>query len=94
MYYVYILTNRWNTVTYTGVTNDLVRRVYEHRERLVPGFSARYHVTKLVTYETFTHPSAAIAREKQLKAGSRMQKVALIEQRNPDWCDVYNFIVS
>lgn len=93
-YYIYILANRWNTVTYTGVTNDLVRRAYEHREHLIPGFTARYAVTKLVYYETTDNPEAAIAREKQLKGGSRAQKVALIERMNPNWEDLYAQITA
>lgn len=93
-FYVYILANRWNTVTYTGVTNNLVRRIYEHRECLVPGFTARYHVTKLVYYEPFSHPSEAITREKQLKGGSQRQKIALIKSMNPKWEDLYAQITA
>lgn len=91
---VYIMTNESHTVTYTGVTNGLVRRVYEHREKLVPGFTSRYRITKLVYYEFFNHPSAAIAREKQIKGGSRAQKIALIESTNPTWRDLYDEICS
>lgn len=93
-YYIYILANRWNTVTYTGITNDLVRRVYEHREHVALGFTARYSVTKLVYYEATDDPEAAIAREKQLKGGSRVQKVALIERMNPKWDDLYTQITA
>lgn len=93
-YYVYILANRWNTVTYTGVTNDLVRRVYEHREKLVEGFTRRYNVSKLVYYEVFATALDAIAREKQLKAGPRRRKVALIKQMNPEWRDLYDTIIA
>ncbi|MDP3771199.1 MAG: GIY-YIG nuclease family protein [bacterium] len=93
-YYIYILANKWNTVTYVGVTNNLIRRVYEHREHLIPGFTERYSVTKLVYYEMTDDPEAAIAREKQLKGGSRKQKVALIERMNPKWEDLYAQITA
>ena len=71
------------------VTNDLVRRVFEHRERLIEGFTARYHVNKLVFYEVFGDIRTAIGREKQIKAGSRAKKIALIEGLNPVWQDLY-----
>jgi len=70
-YYVYIMTNKYNTVLYNGVTNDLVRRVYEHKEKLVEGFTKRYNVDKLVYFECTDDVNAAIAREKQIKGGSR-----------------------
>ena len=73
-YCVYILTNRRNTVLYTGVTGELLRRVYQHREKLLPGFTSRYNVSKLVYYECTEDPSSAIAREKQIKAGSRSSR--------------------
>lgn len=73
-YYVYIMTNKKNTVLYTGMTNDLVRRIWEHQEKLVEGFSNRYRLTKLAYYEVFEDPYNAIAREKQTKAGSRKEK--------------------
>mgnify|MGYP001605361429 CR=1 FL=1 len=92
LFAIYIMTNESHTVTYIGVTNHLVRRVYEHREKLVPGFTARYRISKLVYYEFFNHPSAAIAREKQLKGGPRAQKVALIERMNSEWRDLYEEI--
>lgn len=88
-YFVYIMTNRASTVLYTGVTNDLKRRVYEHREKLAQGFTSRYKVTKLVYYEVFDDPSAAIQREKQIKAGSRNKKMDLIDSMNPTWRDLY-----
>ncbi|MDO8425235.1 MAG: GIY-YIG nuclease family protein [bacterium] len=93
-YCVYILTNKWNTVTYVGVTNALARRVHEHREKLVDGFTKRYNINKLVHVEVFARVDEAIAREKQLKGGSRAQKVALIERENPQWSDLYETIVS
>jgi putative endonuclease len=77
-YYVYILTNKRNNVLYTGVTNDLQRRVYEHREKLVPGFTNKYNVYKLVYYEETGLIEVAIQREKQIKGGSRQKKLNMI----------------
>ena len=91
-YCVYILTNRYNTVLYTGVTGDLKARVHQHREKLIPGFTARYHVSRLVYYQVTDSPSAAIAREKQIKAGSRQKKIDLINRFNPGWRDLYDDI--
>jgi putative endonuclease len=71
LFFVYILTNRHHTVLYTGVTNNLVRRIYEHREKVTPGFTNRYNVNELVYYETMADARSAIAREKQIKGGSR-----------------------
>jgi putative endonuclease len=87
-YYVYMMANKANAVLYTGVTNDLVRRAYEHRESLVDGFSARYHCTKLVYYEVLVGPVEAITREKQIKAGSRQRKNDLVNAMNPEWKDL------
>ena len=87
MYYVYILTNQSNSVLYIGITNDLKRRLREHQNETVEGFTKRYHLHKLVYYETFSHPQEAIAREKQLKGWRRNKKVALIEAVNSDWND-------
>ena len=70
-FYVYIMTNKDNSVLYTGVTNDLIRRVYEHKEKLIKGFTKKYNVTKLVYYELFENSYDSITREKQIKAGSR-----------------------
>ena len=89
-FYVYILTNWKNTVLYTGVTNDLKRRVYEHKEKLVEGFTKRYNLTKLVYYEIAETAEAAIIREKQIKAGSRQKKVELVEGMNKEWLDLYD----
>ena len=89
-YYVYIMTNKHNTVLYTGVTNDLRRRAYEHRTGQGSRFTSRYNVTKLVWYEIGQDVNAAIAREKQIKGGSRKKKIALIEQMNPEWRDLYD----
>ena len=88
------MTNKGNRVLYTGVTGDLVNRVYQHRERQVQGFTSRYNVTKLVYFEIFNDPVNAIAREKQMKAGSRRKKVKLIEKHNPGWKDLYPEIAS
>ena len=73
---------------YTGMTNDLVRRVYEHKNKLIPGFTKRYSVNRLVYFETFKHPQDAIAREKQIKGWLRRKKLALIESSNPTWADL------
>ena len=88
-YYVYIMTNQHNRVLYTGITNDLQRRAYEHRTGRGGGFTSRYRVTKLVYYEMASDANAAIAREKQIKAGSRQKKIDLIEGMNPGWADLY-----
>jgi len=86
-YYVYILASRSRNL-YTGVTNNLTRRVYEHRAGLVPGFTQRYRIHRLVYWEDFRDVGAAIAREKQIKAWTRAKRVALIESRNPTWEDL------
>ena len=89
MYYVYILTNKTHSVLYTGITNDLVKRVAEHKQKIdANSFTARYNVNQLVFYETTTDVTAAIAREKQIKAGSRAKKIALIVEKNPNWFDL------
>ncbi|MGB6296903.1 MAG: GIY-YIG nuclease family protein [Rivularia sp. (in: cyanobacteria)] len=89
-YYIYIITNYYNTVLYTGVTNDLIRRIYEHKEKIIAGFTKKYNVNKLVYYEIFTDINSAIAREKQIKAGSRQKKIDLVNSMNPQWCDLYD----
>jgi putative endonuclease len=89
-YFVYIMTNQHHTVLYTGVTNDLVRRVIQHREKMIPGFTTRYNVDKLVFYEATSDVRSAIAREKQIKGGSRRRKIALIEGMNPRWRELYD----
>ena len=85
LYYVYILTTRNNTVLYTGVTNDLKRRVFEHKSGLNEGFTKKYHVHKLIYFEIFDYVELAIAREKQIKGYSREKKIKLIEAMNPEW---------
>ena len=87
--FVYILTNSCNKVLYTGVTSNLQRRVYEHKGHFVPGFTEKYNCTKLVYYEIHDGIKNAIAREKQIKAGSREKKLALIRGMNPTWNDLY-----
>jgi putative endonuclease len=86
-YCVYIMASKSRTL-YTGVTNNLERRVLEHRRKLVPGFTARYNIDRLVYYEVCGDPRAAISREKQLKGWTRLRKVALIESLNRDWKDL------
>ncbi|PIR96487.1 MAG: excinuclease ABC subunit C [Candidatus Doudnabacteria bacterium CG10_big_fil_rev_8_21_14_0_10_42_18] len=93
-YYVYIMTNFKNTVLYTGVTNDLVRRAYEHKNKMVEGFTKKYNINKLIYYETTENIDSAILREKQIKAGSRQKKLDLINKFNSDWKDLYNQIVG
>ncbi len=88
-YFVYIVTNWTHTTLYTGVTNNLARRIDEHKHHRTDGsFTARYNVTKLVYYEYFGTPEAAIRREKQIKGGSRKKKIELIESVNPAWRDL------
>ena len=88
-YYIYIMTNKHNTVLYVGVTNNLKRRIYQHKTKLASSFTKKYNVDKLVYYETCKDVKAAIAREKQLKGGSRKKKVDLIESCNPEWQYLY-----
>ncbi len=88
MYYVYLLTNRNDAVMYVGVTNDLKRRIIEHRSGLIEGFTKKYHVHKLVYYETFRNINNAIKREKQLKGWVREKKNRLVESVNPQWKDL------
>jgi putative endonuclease len=87
-YCVYIMTNAYNTVLYTGVTNNLQRRVAEHKSGAGSGFTKKYNVTKLVYFESGDDVNIAIAREKQIKAGSRKKKIELIESINPEWKDL------
>ncbi len=88
MYYVYILTNKTDKVMYIGVTNNLQRRLYEHKNELVEGFTQKYHVHKLVYYESYTNVKDAILREKRLKGLLRIRKNALVESINPEWADL------
>ena len=91
-YFVYLLTSRKHGTLYLGVTNDLVRRVFEHKSEAVPGFTARYRVDRLVWFECYDDPRTAIAREKELKKWRRDWKIRLIEESNPEWVDLYEGI--
>ena len=92
-YYVYILANRNNSTIYIGVTNDLVRRIYEHKNNVVKGFTQKYNVHKLVYFEQTENIETAIIREKQLKNYSRKRKEELINSLNPNWEDLYTSII-
>ena len=92
LYCVYIMTNKNNTVLYTGVTGDLKKRVYQHRNKLVDGFTKKYNLKKLVYYQTFGDPERGIKREKQIKGGSRRKKIELIQEKNPNWKDLYSLL--
>ena len=89
-YYIYIMTNKINTVLYTGVTSDLKKRIWEHKEKIIKGFTKRYNIDKLVYFEIFNDPENAILREKQIKAGSRNKKIELIKRINPERKDLYD----
>ncbi|OGC40689.1 excinuclease ABC subunit C [candidate division WOR-3 bacterium RBG_13_43_14] len=88
-YYIYILTNQYNKVVYTGVTSNLKKRIYEHKKKLIAGFTNKYNIDKLVYYEIFSDSYQAISREKQIKSGSRRKKLNLINDMNPSWKDLY-----
>lgn len=90
---VYILANKKNGTIYTGVTSNLVERVFQHRQKVFGGFTARYGCNQLVYYEFYDEMVPAIEREKQIKAGTRRRKIELIEEMNPLWKDLYNEIV-
>lgn len=89
MFYVYLLASRKGGTLYLGVTKDLVRRTYQHKEKLLPGFTSRYDVRRLVWFEVYDDPINAIEREKEIKKWRRAWKVTLIEKENPDWKDLY-----
>jgi len=89
IYYIYIVTNKNNTVLYIGVTNNLVRRIHEHKNKLIKGFTEKYNVDKLVYYEVFDFIELAIKREKQIKGYSRLKKDLLIDQKNPERNELY-----
>ena len=93
IYYIYILTNKENGTLYTGVTNNLVRRIYEHKNKLVEGFTKKYSLDKLVYYESYESIESAILREKQIKGGSRKKKLDLINKFNKKWEDLYEKII-
>ena len=92
-YWVYLLASRRHGTLYLGVTNDLVRRVFEHKSKAVPGFTAKYGVDRLVWFEAYNDPSDAITREKEIKKWRRDWKISLIERDNPDWRDLYRALV-
>ena len=92
-FFVCILASGKHGTLYIGVTSDLVRRVYEHKQKLVPGFTKRYGVNKLVYFEVFEDPTSAIAREKQIKKWHREWKIRMIEDTNPEWLDLYQSLV-
>ena len=92
--FVYILANHTNTVLYVGVTSDLIKRIYEHKNKLCDGFTSKYNINKLVYYECIEDISSAISREKQIKGGSRKKKIELIESVNRGWKDLYDEIIK
>ncbi len=89
LYYVYILTNKYHSVLYTGVTNDLERRFFEHKQKKIKGFTQKYNIDKLVFYEVFDYIDTAIKREKQIKGYSRIKKTKLIDEFNKEWEDLF-----
>jgi len=89
-YYIYIMTNKLDSILYTGVTSDLDKRMHEHKSKLIEGFTKKYNVDKLVYYEVFDDINDAIEREKQIKSGSRQKKIDLISSMNPSWKDLLN----
>jgi putative endonuclease len=93
-YYVYLLASRKHGTLYLGVTRDLVRRVYQHRTKAAPGFTSTYGVSLLVWFEIYDDPALAITREKEIKKWRRDWKIALIEETNPHWTEVYNSIIK
>ncbi len=92
-YWVYILTNQYNSVFYTGVTNNILKRTFEHKAELLDGFTKKYKVKKLIYLEEYKDINEAIHREKQLKKWNRSWKLQLIEKDNPDWNDLYDNLV-
>jgi putative endonuclease len=90
IYYTYILTNKHNNVLYVGMTNDLPRRIFEHKRKLIPGFTSKYNVDKLVYFEYFDFVELAISREKQIKKYSKAKKLALVTTMNPEFFDLYD----
>jgi putative endonuclease len=94
MFYVYLLASRKQGTLYLGVTKNLVRRTYQHREKLLPGFTSHYDIRRLVWYEVYDDPTNAIMREKEIKKWRRAWKIELIEKDNPDWKDLYPEIIK
>jgi putative endonuclease len=93
-YYVYILASRKDGAIYIRITNDIVRRVYQHRTKAVPGFTSKYNITRLVWFEVYDDPTSAISREKEVKKWKRAWKIQLVEAKNPDWNDLYESICN
>ena len=91
--YIYILFNKRNGTLYTGVTSNLVQRIYQHKNKVIDGFSKKYDIDKLGYYEVFDDIESAIIREKQIKSGSRSNKIKLIKSLNPEWKDLYDSII-
>ncbi|MGH7203329.1 MAG: GIY-YIG nuclease family protein [Candidatus Levyibacteriota bacterium] len=91
-YFVYILSNKSNTIYYVGVTNNLIQRVWQHKEKVVKGFTTKYNINKLVWFAIYENVEEAIKREKQLKAGSRQKKIELVDETNSEWRDLYKDI--
>ncbi len=89
LYYVYILTNKYHSVLYTGITNDLERRCFEHKQKKIKGFTQKYNIDNLVYYEIFEYVDLAIAREKQIKGYSQVKKTKLIDEFNIEWEDLF-----
>ena len=94
MYYVYLLASGKHGTLYVGITRDLVRRVYQHKTKAAPGFTSRYGVSHLVWFESYDDPTSAITREKEIKKWRRDWKIALIEEGNPHWTDLYSSIAK
>lgn len=92
--YVYLLTNKTNSTLYTGVTSDLIKRIWQHKNKVADGFTSKYNITKLVYFEVFEDITEAIKREKQIKGGSRQDKLDLITKNNPEFRDLYAEIAS
>ena len=93
-FFVYVMSNKYRTVFYTGITNNLVRRVFEHRNKLIEGFTKKYNASELIYYEQFGDPENAIVREKQIKDYRRSKKIDLVQKQNPEMKDLYPVLVS
>jgi putative endonuclease len=93
-YYIYIISNKYNNVLYIGMTNNLLRRIYEHKNKMIDGFSKKYNLNKLVYYEYVSSIEAAISREKEIKKWRREKKNRLIEEMNPEWKDLLEGLIK
>lgn len=93
-YYVYMISNKKDGILYIGFSGNLIKRVYEHKNKIISGFSTKYNLDKLVYYEIYEDPENAIKREKRLKKYRREDKIKLVEKLNPEWTDLYNIILS